>query len=553
MLGARERRVTIRSQQVRALNLVWALHSTGRLDNRTLAIIGGGFAGLTAAAAAIRLGANPRLFEREAKLAGMQHGCDHRRVHPNLFDWPRDDAIEPNAALPVLNWTANSAGNVREQILTAWTEFSHRIELHSSTSASVSPEGLLRYEHNGLPISKPFDNVIVAVGMGFEVDFGDATQGYWHPDGLERYLPTGGRRRSSEIVVIGNGDGGIIDALRAALGDPQHPLLDWVEDTVLPRVPCSLKRDLMILERELALLDEIHVPKATQADHRDRASRFLENRYRDILLGGLEALEAAVKPRKRVETSVRLVGRTATPFHPDAAPLNRFLLALLIRCDRGEALFRYDLHEPRPTPDVKLIHRTGTQKDAGEIPKVLAEAFGEVAAAITGLNYDAPRIEQFPPTYFDARPVVQLESDISEAIQTAPLHVPLIAEDFQRFERLGHLDSRMRRRGPFGFGHYAFVNERDAHAHVGWLLGDEAHRHVLARLALPTALCIAWSCVGARSDWPPEAELRRWVAQRGERVQACHDVVTNESGYTSQAYCFYDENVGAPHPELGPI
>src|SRR6267154_4831843 len=68
LIGIFARGVTVYSQQIRALNLIWALVQQGILacklqedapdpDKRaSIAIIGGGFAGLTAAAALIKKG-----------------------------------------------------------------------------------------------------------------------------------------------------------------------------------------------------------------------------------------------------------------------------------------------------------------------------------------------------------------------------------------------------------------------------------------------------------------------------------------------------------------
>lgn len=50
VLGSFERRVTLYAQQVRALNLAFVLFDTGRLTpGATVAVIGGGASGLTAA------------------------------------------------------------------------------------------------------------------------------------------------------------------------------------------------------------------------------------------------------------------------------------------------------------------------------------------------------------------------------------------------------------------------------------------------------------------------------------------------------------------------
>jgi len=70
LLGMMERGVTLYNQQVRAHNLIWSLwelHRYGKRDIGKVAIVGGGAAGLTAAAALISgLGTSVSvtLFER---------------------------------------------------------------------------------------------------------------------------------------------------------------------------------------------------------------------------------------------------------------------------------------------------------------------------------------------------------------------------------------------------------------------------------------------------------------------------------------------------------
>src|SRR4051794_37203117 len=57
LLGTFEKGLTIYNQQVRALNLVWAMIQTApKAALRKVAVIGGGFAGLTAAAGLLEKG-----------------------------------------------------------------------------------------------------------------------------------------------------------------------------------------------------------------------------------------------------------------------------------------------------------------------------------------------------------------------------------------------------------------------------------------------------------------------------------------------------------------
>src|ERR1700681_704023 len=73
--------ITLYKQQVRALNLLFALQVQKRLERQkqpTIAVIGGGASGVTAAAAALVLGCRVHLFEKRPLLLHLQHGCDTR-------------------------------------------------------------------------------------------------------------------------------------------------------------------------------------------------------------------------------------------------------------------------------------------------------------------------------------------------------------------------------------------------------------------------------------------------------------------------------------------
>jgi NADPH-dependent 2,4-dienoyl-CoA reductase/sulfur reductase-like enzyme len=89
LVGIFARGVTVYSQQIRALNLIWALVEQRLLackvtraprERGSIAIIGGGFAGLTAAAALIKKGvyAHITIFEQRDTLLPLQHGSDTR-------------------------------------------------------------------------------------------------------------------------------------------------------------------------------------------------------------------------------------------------------------------------------------------------------------------------------------------------------------------------------------------------------------------------------------------------------------------------------------------
>src|SRR5258705_11053726 len=66
--------LTVFKQQVRALNLIYVINEATKPRNGDLAIIGGGVAGVTAAAAAAALGWEVHLFEQTPVLCPLQSG-----------------------------------------------------------------------------------------------------------------------------------------------------------------------------------------------------------------------------------------------------------------------------------------------------------------------------------------------------------------------------------------------------------------------------------------------------------------------------------------------
>src|SRR5262249_20411460 len=111
LLGTYAKRLTLYSQQTRAINLVDAIHWYRRsLRGATVAVAGAGVAGVTAAARAVDLGARVTLIERLEGILGIQR-LSARWLHPTLYEWPFSalDPQEEKTALPVMNWSAGTA------------------------------------------------------------------------------------------------------------------------------------------------------------------------------------------------------------------------------------------------------------------------------------------------------------------------------------------------------------------------------------------------------------------------------------------------------------
>src|SRR3712207_744887 len=85
-IGYGSKQVTIYSQQVRALRLIFALQQQGFLFPKAeMVVVGAGIAGLTAAAAAALCGAHVTVLEQAEELLHLQRGCHTRYLHPRIY------------------------------------------------------------------------------------------------------------------------------------------------------------------------------------------------------------------------------------------------------------------------------------------------------------------------------------------------------------------------------------------------------------------------------------------------------------------------------------
>jgi hypothetical protein len=236
LLGSLERGVTVYGQQVRAHNLLWALWETERhkpSQCKSIAIVGGGIGGLTAAACATVMfsGAHVTVFEKSLDLAAIQQASDTRWLHPRIYQWPDYGSRAPSASLPVLNWSEGRASDVAHQILKAFGNYvSPTLSINvgvehlriNAASRSIDwvgrrakPKGEFVNAGSSAGTESAFDLIIVAAGFGLErTDDSYPTPSYWHNDLLSQPALAGGQRT---YVISGFGDGAIVDLCRITI------------------------------------------------------------------------------------------------------------------------------------------------------------------------------------------------------------------------------------------------------------------------------------------------------------------------------------------------
>lgn len=256
-IGLADNLVTIRSQQLRAICLAELLHSaTPALERKSIAIIGGGIAGLTLSARLLQLGwVDIRIFERLTDLLAVQNGCDTRWIHPRIIDWPLSGSKINNSELPILNWETDTASNVSYEIEVGWQKIVDSCAIKQTNASGGVKRGkfprtisvLLGVTHLKISMhpsksrgrkrtkdhpvvewirdtkvsnrkidgdtaqpsgQESFSKVILATGFGIETGASDS---YWRNESLGQLNIDGAQRR---FLVSGLGDGAISDLLR---------------------------------------------------------------------------------------------------------------------------------------------------------------------------------------------------------------------------------------------------------------------------------------------------------------------------------------------------
>jgi hypothetical protein len=316
-LGIYAKRLTVYSQQTRAINLVDAIHWYRRpMRELDVAIVGAGAAGLTAAARAMELGARITLIERLQQVLEIQNKSD-RWLHPTLFEWPARglDSAEQTTNLPAMNWTAGTAQSVAETLAREWRTRARTndvVEYFNSQVVGIevvsdTARAKLHWRHKTKEVeedkSGDFDVVILAVGFGLEPK-GPNRRSYWENDSLNKTL-----RENESVLIAGYGDGALTDLMRASLNDFDH-------QTLLTSIVAAVR------DGDLARVKEIESHRSA------RSAEYLSREYRSL---DLPAVKSILKPKINGTRKVFLTGRGPNLFEPGASALNRLITSQLLQ------------------------------------------------------------------------------------------------------------------------------------------------------------------------------------------------------------------------------
>ncbi|WP_428412766.1 ABC-three component system protein [Pararhizobium sp.] len=225
-VGTLDRRITFYSQQVRALELVRAMHESGKVDtSESIAVVGAGAAGVTCALALALLDCRVTLFDPADEVLQLQSDSP-RLLHPHIYEWPSLGSLERDAALPFLNWELETGGAVAAKLVQEFHGHRARLqqklfwkERHRLTS--LAPEGSewrLNFDNGSSYVVK---QVILAMGFGEEKKAGAADiYDYWKQRGVGTAAVE--PNAPASYLVSGNGDGALTDILNLMIKGFEH-------------------------------------------------------------------------------------------------------------------------------------------------------------------------------------------------------------------------------------------------------------------------------------------------------------------------------------------
>ena len=391
--------MTLLSQQIRALNLIYSLVELDQLKKGDrVAVIGGGAAGLTATAAAAVCGCKATVFEAKSQLLHLQANCTKRWVHPHIYDWPDQGSLDESASeIEILVWHAATAGQVADQLLSQWKQLREALSedqidvraevTHLTITAQEELTWTPGFQHG------EYQAIILALGFGLERSFPPlGLHSYWRDDELDQDELLEGRR----FLVSGTGDGGLTDLLRLCVRRFRHD--EMVRDfglTIDRPKARALADQLMDIEK-----------KAIQAEHPNKWITIAYQELKDV-----EWVDALLRDRLKKSGVVRLNGLDPFPLSLDASVLNRFLASRLLalraadywqgeisNIERVDGHFQVTLETGRTDAFDKLVIRHGTNSALqASFPKIAIACERELRPRN---ELDQTRFQIWPPGWF---------------------------------------------------------------------------------------------------------------------------------------------------------
>ena len=317
-VGPYGQRVSFASQQRRALNTVWAIEQANRIKSGSdVAVIGGGLAGLTVAAALLARNCIVWMYEAKPNVLVRQAQTKHRFIHPTVNFWP-ERGLSGTTQFPFFDWYSSYCSGVIDLIEAEWIEhFRDNIsETYFRTKVTdlgfdVADDKVVVTAVGSGPASKKFDQVFVATGFGDEKEVEGALNiKYWDKDEIDVWDDTG-----KAVFISGTGDGGLIDALRFVHAEFDRGRLPVTLATALSGTGLASQ----VAAVESGILTEAKGDPI-------QASELYSAHYSGIVEKMTPALRKILSGLV-TNREVTLVGQLPAPYAIGAAPIHKLMIA----------------------------------------------------------------------------------------------------------------------------------------------------------------------------------------------------------------------------------
>lgn len=332
VLGGVSWRVSLHTQQRRALDLVDAVK--GQLDaGGSVAVIGGGVAGVTCAATLAHNGFEVSIYERSGELLSLQKKNTTRFLHPNTVTWPYSD-LPCCTDLPFLNWHSDYsdavASLIEEEFDSDFVGREHEgVELFLNTHATgieEKPEGFLIEGHGPDGKSEEsFDAVFLTTGFNRERKVSGYDRfSYWEDTSP---IPITGGLALPKVAIIGDGDGALVELIRcswpAANTDELYRFV--VDKFVKPGWAEKIRNaeeDARRIYGEKPDVAHTNLKKVYTGDVLTaQGKRFLRSRLKKV-------------------ADITIISMYSTPFSPKSSPVHKVIMGFLLKEKHIEFLQR---------------------------------------------------------------------------------------------------------------------------------------------------------------------------------------------------------------------